>query len=214
MKKFIAVLALCALACSAFAATTMTNWYYYDEDFEPVMDSDCFADFNDSGAQLLSGVAGYARFTTDNVQGWVYDENDTFNLYVEGFNILELPFDPTMIQGTQIVAVLVGVNEDDSARYELPWNENGEYKFDNSALVSGLGGEGEFAVQSVDVWIQFALPGGMAFIPYTFTEDTTGVFSFEVIEKPVPVEVPEPAAFAYAAMGLASAFGLKRRIRK
>ena len=27
-------------------------------------------------------------------------------------------------------------------------------------------------------------------------------------------EIPEPAAFAYAAMGLASAFGLKRRIKK
>ncbi|MBQ7525330.1 MAG: hypothetical protein IJT09_02765 [Abditibacteriota bacterium] len=56
---------------------------------------------------------------------------------------------------------------------------------------------------------------------YTFNgEDIEGIENAAVLrfsttgpEEP-EAEVPEPAAFAYAAMGLVSAFGLKRRIRK
>jgi hypothetical protein len=56
---------------------------------------------------------------------------------------------------------------------------------------------------------------GRQIVPATLTEEYALYVTGSVIDGPeAETEVPEPAAFAYAAMGLASAFGLKRRIRK
>ncbi len=218
MKKLIAVLALCALAGASFAAT-ITDWYAYDAStFSPVADADYISDYGTAGTAINvptvadQNYGGFAWFGSDTVSDWTYDENGDFAVDIQGFESLFPPDSLLDTPPTKMFVVVLGADGDE-ARHQTEWTGSGVYDFGPETLVSGYYETGIVAVDSVQVY--FAMDTDWGLSVYRLGNGATGTIEFFFVDDPeTETEVPEPAASAYAAMGLASAFGLKRRIRK
>ena len=220
MKKFIAILALLALASASFAMS-ITDWYAYDY-FVPVPDADYISDYGNAGAAINVNpvpdtlYGGLARFGSDNVSDWVYDENGEFSVLIEGFEDLYPADSDAVVPPVRMFVVVLG-SDGDYARHQTEWSGSGNYYFGPETLDSYFFDiEGPADIESVEVY--FAKDNGSGWFDiYYLGNQAVGTIEFFGIEEepdePV-TEVPEPAAFAYAAMGLASVFGLKRRIKK
>ena len=88
MKKLLMVFALCALAPSAFAAVTITDWTVYCSDAyicnDSIIEDVAPAGF---GVKPYSDVSNeyYSSFRSENVAGLVYDSNNSFKFEITGF---------------------------------------------------------------------------------------------------------------------------------
>ncbi|MBP5092440.1 MAG: hypothetical protein J6332_00130 [Abditibacteriota bacterium] len=218
MKKLISVLALCALAGASFAAT-ITDWYAYDAStFSPVQGADYISDYGSTGTEINVPMiadqqySGSAWFGSNTVSGWTYDENGDFAVDIQGFESLFPPDELLDAPPTKMFVVMLGA-DGDQARHQTEWTGSGVYAFGPETLVSGYYEGGVVNVDAVQVYFAMETEWGLGV--YLLGNGATGTIEFLLDEEEEDEpEVPEPAAFAYAAMGLASAFGLKRRIRK
>ena len=92
MKKLLILFALCALASSSFAAVTISDWTVQKHgDFGSLADGS-ISDASPAGFDFDAGVTDTGDnyysvwFVSENVSGWVYDENSTFSVVVTGFD--------------------------------------------------------------------------------------------------------------------------------
>ncbi len=183
-------------------------------------------------------------FMSDKVSGWLYNSNETFlvktvfdtavrdvmRIKVAGSDYY-IPDDPEFSSTEKLLleAVLMAgdwtvdpedgyeyLDNETTAYYRTEWTGNGTYTFTpedldayDSWLVSDLADGAE--IRGIAVSIRTLNKESYG----TWTQDTRMPAGGRgTIEVSKTAEVPEPATYAYAVMGLVSAFGLKRRVRK
>ena len=139
----------------------------------------------------------------DRVSGWLYNPNETIDVFID-----EDIFGDNYTTGNYYIylAGMSGGNINTPA-FTAPYYGPGSYTL-------SLGDLPELETGSVldTINIYFARKDGNRYAAVTFPNAGNMTFRFKPkAEEPV---VPEPAAYAYAAMGLVSVLGMKRRIRK
>ncbi|MBP5717768.1 MAG: hypothetical protein J6X53_02155 [Abditibacteriota bacterium] len=206
MRKLLIVLSLLALSASAFAADPV-RWTFVGN----------------------TGIAFTGGYTVDFPSGFNVVNNITavlteLNPFTGGENWVENM--QTIPAGTPSVfsVTFSGLNDtqlsklDDLIMAFYTYDESGNFVAVQDLPVERDGSEVQvFFTPENDI-------AGIVNIALNFNPSIGGPFDGvsitdilvkEVKEEPESdTEIPEPAAFAYAAMGLASAFGLKRRIKK
>ena len=204
MKKIIFVLAVAALCGAAFAnnisdpEVTITGWIstYYSEVGGNVFDLGDGKGFTVTANESANSAMGYWAYTDSS--GWVFDENESITLTI-------LESDTAAEDDVNVRIQLFGTDDSFYLTYVKPYRGVGEYVF-----------SAEDALGSVNPIKNGTTP---RFI-YVYVGDSRnlpagGKFTatFAKVDKPETV-VPEPASAAYALIGLAPVFGLKRRIKK
>ena len=231
MKKVLYCLVIALLAVNSAFAFTATDWMTFDEVNTGVISDyagNGFA-FDPTGAETY---APEAYFYSDNVNGWIYDEGENIYTVFTGFDKfstegIELTSDDRFVR---LSASFNSAEKDGSgeskywgyANYAKPWTGEGEYVFtpadleysyyssyyDGQQFIPWDGEGAEVTYTSVSFLADGYYGSGDCYL--FLTDDTKGTFRFGRDNT----VVPEPATYAYALMGLASAFGLKRRIKK
>ncbi len=205
MKKLLILFALCALASASFAAVTVSDWKVSKPGIGSSVADGSISDVSPAGFDFDAGLTDVdcyiAVFRSENISGWVYDENNTFSVVVTGFD--DMPASPDSLA----LALFCG---DSYIIYDADYYGAGTYNFgpDNMSRkdVDMIAGD-SFDFVSVTMTLSSMY--------CTTTGTTTGsmrlVFGEE--EKPDTV-VPEPATCAYALMGFGSLLGIKKHIKK
>ncbi len=171
------------------------------------------------------------QFASYDVNGWLLDCNDEFQFVIDlggyeddttayavmGPNNYGIPYPSQPINTTGPLSymelVLSSNPLGNNVTYRFDWAGNGTYTANADALQSAVGSNNfEVGIATLKL---YNTKGNIANI-YGFDNESAISFSFVEVESPVEEDdvVPEPATIAYAAMGLVSAFGLKRRIKK
>ena len=212
MKKALFVFALIALASAAFADLSITDWAVnaYGGGYPDY--GDILSDVSPAGfvfandpQQWPNNLVPKPFFRSITVSGWVYDEDEGFNITIEGFEGADKKvdgFDGDSIQVQLGRGVLI------TAIYQTTWNGDGTYFFDKDNLTYSYRTEGDI----LNVFVRLLIDDH----EYQFADNATGSVQF-ALGKPAPqpeTEVPEPGVCAYGALGLVSLLGMKRRIRK
>ena len=204
MKKLLFCLVIAAMAAgSAFADFTAANWTWSD------YSTDYITDVAPSGFDVdTTGAESFAEFYfyTDDISGWLFDPNEPVTVTVTGFENSD----------TNNTMLGLYVNDDDYlwAAYEVPWEGAGTYTFtaDNRVIMDRqLAGSD---ITYIELWVYnadrdylYVVPGETGSVRLTL-----GIPEEEPEEE--DLVVPEPAAYAYGALGFVSVIGMKRRIRK
>ncbi|MBP5738527.1 MAG: hypothetical protein J6X38_05550 [Abditibacteriota bacterium] len=218
MKKALMIIALVCLVASSAFAVSITDWTTYNEESGL---REYLSDLNPAGFVIdypmpEETVIGYDMYRVDvisrNVSGWVYDQNESVPVRVTGFDNME----GRHMQPEEIVPIIDDepgqkslitylLFDEGQLIYNTPFDGDGVYYLNPADVLWGNASayDGQTVV-SVNTeiggdYVWFVVPGTKGSVQY-FPEDET--------------EVPEPAAIAYALMGLGSAFGLKRRVKK
>ena len=211
MKKLLILFALCALASASFAAVTISDWTVSSNNYTSV--EGLLSDVPPAGLAFDATTAPdngsyYTSFTSDNVSGWLYDSNDTFSVVITGFD------DVLGYEGGEPKTLCVTLWDNTNfceADYVVDYSGEGTYIFGPNDIDYDFTDISEDAViASVDVWI-----GDSNRLSCFAKKNTVGSVKFIVDEKEKPeTAVPEPMCAAYALVGFAPIFGLKKRIRK
>ncbi|MBQ7525822.1 MAG: hypothetical protein IJT09_05245 [Abditibacteriota bacterium] len=226
MKKLIFVIALIALASAVFADVSITDWTYMNGRTFWTKDA-AIEDYGSAGFDFAMSEDFYANswrsmasFVSNNVSGWVHDANDTFTVGLEGFD--DLYFEDERDVDTVYVILWRNNDADAVAAYALPYTGDGDYLFGPESFARGTNRDGDIATVQIGLGTEADgggfLPGivnsGPEWDSARYTAETYGSIWFGDKPERPETEVPEPATYAYAAMGLVSACGIKRRSRK
>ena len=211
MKKLFFILALAALCGAAFAnnisdpEVMLTDWH------EMGMRADVIISDHDNGkgftAEEYYIPSRSVHFGTQNIVGWVFDENEPICLTIEESD--------AVADDDMSLNLVVWFNDDDDCiYYRKPYTGVGEYVFTTADVFADF-----TTITPADAYGQS--PDELEFDIYNpETDDAAylpagGKFTatFAKVDKPETV-VPEPASAAYALLGLGSLLGIKRRIKK
>ncbi len=207
MKKFIFCMVLAVMAAlSASADVTVTDWnlpYAKPQDYQLTetgpasFDIDFVNEFAQSKPNFW--------VTGQTVNNWLYDPNEPFTLTIGGFENGGLTYrDNTTLFFTVQDEIFNGLT------YGVPFNGPGVYTFTPADILPDYGyGDTPTTVGVITF-------SGLEYGDIVVNPGASGSVAF-TLGAPDPEEetvVPEPATYAYAAMGLVSLMGMKRRIRK
>ena len=207
MKNVLIALLILA-ASAAFANTpndsdvTLSNWAPIDESIVTDLEGD-------NGFTALSGNNAGATFYTSDISGWLFDPNETIRVTVfEDFVTPELIADREA--DNSYFAFAVGNSETMSfALYEAEYNGPGDYVL-TVAEIDGLAENNEISL--AQVMIGSHIPDDNNIHIFAMPVNSTLTVRFNSAEQ--EIVVPEPMAAAYALVGFAPLFGLKKRIKK
>ena len=204
MKKriFCIILAAAAAALSASDDFTISGWdmagtpgYYSVTDISP------------SGLHaknLTDGMLSF-YFASSHVNGWTYDYNEPFTIAVIGFEDGGI----TCTNESKLTFYIEDADEN-SKLYLVPFSGPGQYTFTPADILPDYGyGDTPTTVGVITF-------SGLEYGDIVVNPGASGSVAF-TLGAPDPEEetvVPEPATYAYAAMGHVSLMGMKRRIRK
>ena len=201
MKKLLLVFALCALSASSFADVSITDWKFLFKsgslnigDLSP---AGFEFGFTDSPNTYLPA------FRSNNVSGWVFDENDTIAIDVDGFE---------GVGESQSLIFMFGVNGK-YVVYTAPYTGAGTYEFCSDDIAYNDGVADDNAIANVLFYVGKRLEGTAAGVNY-LPADCSGSVRVYVGGKRPETVVPEPASVAYGVFGLLSAVGLRRKLKK
>ena len=215
MKKLIAVLAVPVIVCgAAFAAfakgindpsVTVSGWYETNDPDIVISDLQ-----DDNGFTASGGEYGSATYYLANVDGWIYDPNETvtvsvfedFGSYMSAGREIE---DLYIIVGAIDMNSQSGQSGPNMVIYGAPYNGPGDYTlpvFQNDGISEG---------DTLNMAL-FSLSDEIGYYTVDMPAYSTLTVKFNA-DKPETV-VPEPCTIAYALMGLGSIAGIKRRIKK
>ncbi|MBO7392958.1 MAG: hypothetical protein J6U98_02000 [Abditibacteriota bacterium] len=233
MKKVLYCLVIAVLAVSSAFAFTATNWGCADEYLSQYVSDYAGNGFSvDIDDDSADGIYGMAQFSTESVDGWVYDRNEPIYTVITGFEELFVPDSVNLYSDGKFVFLsvsFVSPETPDYAKwgytdYKKPWTGAGEYVFtpeditrsylsyyddgsQNYVRWDGLDG----VVYYIDAGIMYdGDPRGSGDPWILAGSGTEGTFRFGRAET----VVPEPATAAYGIMGLVSLIGMKKRFGK
>ena len=220
MKKLMFVSLLAALAASSAFAVSVGDWYTYDFEnsrYGTFIQPSYYENYGDAGISIdIDETTEYnpvceLEFISNYASDWIYNPNDTIALTFTGFDVIG----NASTNGWNGFTVYVNMGDEGVflEYYEIFWTGPGTYilneytpEIHNTvATLEDLAGLpvtrfGVMMYSDTDPWR--GVPG------------TKGTMTISVGNPDEKTEVPEPASAAYALIGLAPVFGLKRRIKK
>ncbi len=223
MKKFMFVIALIAVT----AGSVFAGWVKDYNEATAAVEGNAFVRAGATGEKAMATVLSY---TNANNNGWA-----SYRVMPNPFGVIAMLKDENAPQSENDLWMASYLYDNDFediffAAYVTDPEVNTSLAFNvwgaTANFAAPLAGQEWFVYVNGDyvdsfVWDDEHLTKDNPMYTLDFdVNDIVGLENAAVIrlsttgpEEP-ETEVPEPAAFAYAAMGLVSAFGLKRRIRK
>ena len=228
MKKLIAILAVLAIACGAAFADFDLDWSGNngvtnnadDNGFSVTLSN------NDVSRGLDKSYDGLVN----PADSWLLNPNDELTLSIDGIQNMDWsgydPYFPTNGWGGDGVGLYVWIGDpydynSPVMSYEIPL-EVGDYTSFESFLENGVTFTGQDLMDAMRADLAGRSVYGVQvnIVNSKSTANDAGTLTANLkvtpyVEEPEEeTEVPEPATYAYAAMGLMSVLGMKRRIRK
>ncbi len=219
MKKVFMIIALVCLAVSSAFAATVTDWQTWDADdvlTDYISDLETSTGFVLNVPEEMEGATDAFDFISRSVDGWLFDPNKPVSVNVTGLDSLQLAsYLPTDTVSMLCIQLYDSNDMDHVMLYGKDITGDGVYAFTDDDFIT-FDGDAEFDsdvhIGGVDVYIYDA-SGGSHYTLYAVPGSNASVeFLFD--EEEDPIDVPEPATYAYGALGLVSLLGMKRRIRK
>jgi hypothetical protein len=222
MKKLISVLAIAALAMSAAFAAYDVDWEGNNRQYiENGDDLGFFALFEDN--DFSGDTLDFALHGESVGDEWLLNPNDELTLFINGLDDMDWSFAGYVAWGDDGIQLEINATKGDMD-FDVPVELVDHVDFYN--LPDG------FTLTGQDL-IDWGVPNGAGINGITLyivngeadynSYDGMPVYMFGTLtmyeeeqpeEPDEDTEVPEPATYAYAAMGLVSVLGLKRRIKK
>lgn len=228
MRKLIALIMVVLFAMTMTAVYADVEWTVYGADggtLSPAGSGDDWFSFSMGDREnRTNGRISHIIGGTEGTSSWVFDENCyQVGLRLEGFNE-DYDFEAA---GMNVYLGILGYTAPDAPEsyYEanLGTLRNGDYVVDFGEFEHVFGPQSPH-INGVELVIGFGdsyyTPGdnpaaGRKYITYPMVAANGQYEAHTFYVKNVSTEmVPEPATYAYAAMGLVSVLGLKRRIKK
>ncbi len=229
MKKLTIITVVLAILCSAMVmAADLGNITW-----TPLGTGVTATDNENGGTVLDLGADGFLYGLQADVENpWLYNSNDLISVSVDGFKDTPQWAVEIVNQYTNYVKGSMDLYNGDTlvasgtvtpASAEVLGNNlNGTYVYSNGKVTAG---SSEFNV----VWSNEIPAGTPIDTIKVYLDPDVLSLGLQILERTEQqalrdgrtltindpkVEVPEPATYAYAAMGLVSVLGLKRRVRK
>lgn len=226
MRKLIAFFAVALLIATAMMANAKPVWVFYGADgstLAPAGSGDDWCSFSMGDFEYFSnGRISHVIGGINGTGNWVFDENCyNISLTLDGFNP-DYDFEAAGIN------VYLGALSDEGGYYEANLGpiKNGDYVLDFSTFQHVTGPESPH-INGVELVVGFGdtyyntnpelgdFKAGRKYVTYDMVGLNGQFEAHTFYVRNVSTEmVPEPATYAYAAMGLVSMLGLKRRIKK